>query len=873
MDQPSLLDLAADGPGPTATVPVVAILSPDDRAALIAAAIQLADSQIPFQRDEIGFSNADVFIGRSLAAAVEYSYANDAQERFLALLVAQKYRRQAAPMLGLALERIAEYGRTAPERERVKQDLAEPLRVKRMEDGRFLVESEHRHNYFLRGLNVEREASGVASISRLVFDGAAACSEFVRRVTASAAQVRVVGEAPTQDEISGDQQGLKHKIEAEAIDERVRLRFDYDVALVEAVKRVAGRRFDSATKSWEIPLGALAQAIEVFEIAGGETSQLRALAPDYDPQGDHRFKVAVERSGKRLRFPGLPYDPKLVEGFRQISSSRFDKEKKNWSVEAADAIDLVAVFDEFSATIDAAALREFALNVAPEIEAPITIADETRARLRDYQEIGVEFLTRPLSEIRGAVRGGRALHGTVLGDDMGIGKTCQSVIAAHALASPEEPILVVCPANLRLNWQKEIRKFLGEEPRICVVGGNQGVDAQARFVIVNYELLPRYHEDLKALQPSVLIIDEAHYIKNPKALRSIYLVGGSIPNPEYDKEDEVKRLLPKKLAVEGLCDYAKRVFPMTGTPMPNRVRDSYNLWKAIRHPVAANKRRFDERYCGGHEERVSRDRVVWVNDGATNLEELRELVAPVFLQRKKADVLSLPLKQRTFMPVEVEHADYNRVLQKYKNKRPYGQAIAIALLTEQRMATAIGKAAATAELTANSVEQGSKVLIFSKSTQALDVIQKKLTESLGADEMVRLDGTMDLNHKQEAVDRFQEEAGLRVFLGQIDAAGTGFNLTAANHVIINDLDYVPSTMLQAEDRAFRDGQTQQVQITYMVADGTIDEDIAPLLEVKLDAITTFEGVENVMLDQLRERMERRLEMQQESPSYRLVSGL
>lgn len=867
IEQPSLLD------GAVAARPVSVDLSEDDRWALVGAANRLADSQIPNIQDDIGFSNADVFIGRALAAAVECGYATPDQEKFLALLVAQKYRRQSTPLLGEALERVALFGRAAPDRDIVKRGLAEPVRVRRAEDGGFLVEAEHRHNYYLRGLNAGREQTGIASLSRLTFSSAATCGEFIRRVTAANENVRVVGDAPSREEIVAAAGDLTIKVRAEQIGSRVRLSFDYDRALVEAVKRIPGRRFDVSSKTWEIPAGALSQAVDILSAGGADVVALRELVPDYVPTGDHRFKVAVVREGKRLCFPDLPYDRELVDAFKAIPTKKFDREKKMWSINALDAPDLAPVFERLRERFDSSALEEYAKLPETPAETPVIIPEERLARLRDYQLEGVRLMTTPLSELRKRVMGGRTLAGICVGDDMGLGKTAQATISAEALAAADGHVLIVCPANLRLNWQKEIRKWLGDSPTVRIVGEGQAVDPSARFTIVNYELLPKHYEKLRELQPDVLIIDEAHYIKNPKALRSVYVVGGRLKNPDFDKLNPKQN--PQYLRIDGLCDVSKRVFPLTGTPIPNHIRDCFNLWKAIGHPIAANKRRFDERYCEGHEEYVARGRVAWKNDGASNLEELRQLVAPVFLQRKKSEVLSLPPKQRTFMPIEVDRKEYHRVMRAYRDRGPLRVDLAIQLMTEQRMATALGKAPATSEFAENCVEQGEKVVIFSKSTRALDAIEKTLAEALGANSIVRLDGnTGDMRAKERVVERFQTEEEVKVFLGQIDAAGTGIGLTAANRVIMNDLGFEPLIMQQAEDRVYRSGQERQVQITYMIADGTIDEYIGELLENKLDAITTFEGIDNNMLAQLRARLEREvLTLDVAESSFKLASGL
>jgi SWI/SNF-related matrix-associated actin-dependent regulator 1 of chromatin subfamily A len=301
------------------------------------------------------------------------------------------------------------------------------------------------------------------------------------------------------------------------------------------------------------------------------------------------------------------------------------------------------------------------------------------------------------------------------------------------------------------------------------------------------------------------------------------------------------------------------VIAMTGSPISNHLKDSYALFKLIGHPVAANKHKYEARYCDGHDRHIGRGRTVWTADGATNIEELRRIVAPVFLQRKKADVLKeLPAKQRTFLSVEIDTKAYNAVIERYRQvAREKGDDVdscVLQLLTEQRMATATAKVKPTIDFVENAIEQGDKLIIFSKSTKVLDEYSKHF-----GDRAVRLDGSMSQKKRQDAVDDFQGREEIKVFLGQIDAAGVGLTLTAANHVVFNDIDWVPGPHLQAEDRAHRIGQTRNLRITYMVADGTIDDDIAPMLAEKLGVISTFEDVgEAPLLADLRKAIAARL---------------
>lgn len=840
----------------------IPVLTLEDRAALVGMAQHLVDVQIDnmLEKDYRGFNNADVFIGDALAAAVSEGYASDGQARYLALLVAQKYREQSSERLSPeCMARLVQYGTSAPDRSVVKSGLAEPLSVARREDGAFVVKAAHRHNYHARGLNVIREASGISSVGRLVFKDAASCAEFLQRVTGENSQTRVVGAPPTPDEIARDAGQMAPEIRVERIDERhVRLNFDYDAKLVATVKALPDRRFDGETKSWVIPSAHLPQAIAALDRAGARTDALRALVPDYEEPEDLRFPVSFELKGTRIRFPDLPYDPYLVEAFRAVPSARFDRDTKAWSIDVWDAPHVQPAFRDLADRFNVDAFLAYK-PPALQAEAIAQIPPEKAAVLRDYQRVGVERLLQPLDDLRRTLPGGRTLRGCVVGDEMGLGKTIQAALAADALTDPDSRVLIICPASLKLNWRKEIHKWVGADASVCVVGAGKGIDADARWVVINYDIVPKFYDEMRALKYDVVVLDEAHYIKNPKAIRSLYTIGGTFLDKEADK----------RVKIDGLCAYAqKRVFPMTGTPIPNRMRDSFQLWRAIGHPVAANKHVFEERFCNGHHEYVGR-KEVWVNDGATNVEELREIVAPVFLQRKKSDVLSLPPKVREFVPVEIDQREYRKVMDHYRAKGNVGGECALECLTQQRMATGLAKVPATVEFISNCIEQGEKVIVFSKSTRVLDAIEKKMEKQA----VVRLDGSMSQGARERAVEQFQGSEAIRVFLGQVDAAGVGLTLTAANRVVFNDMDWLPGNLLQAEDRAHRIGQDRHLNVTYLVADGTFDDDIADSLQGKLDVVTTFEGRGNAMLDELKERLATRLGFQLNAPAEPALRAL
>jgi SWI/SNF-related matrix-associated actin-dependent regulator 1 of chromatin subfamily A len=393
-----------------------------------------------------------------------------------------------------------------------------------------------------------------------------------------------------------------------------------------------------------------------------------------------------------------------------------------------------------------------------------------------------------------------ARRGAILADDMGLGKTRQAILALHQ-AQPDGPYLVVCPASVKLNWKREIEAVRPDDDVHIV--GDEAPHAFTGWVVINYDLLKKHIGWLHAMPFAGLVFDEAHYLKNYTSQRS-------------------------KLG-RSLVESAHRplTYMLTGTPLTNRPRDLFPLLSMVDHPLGRHFLTFAKRYCGAF-----RNRFGWVTDGATNLDELALALEGVLLRRTKSEVLDLPPKVRTFIEVDIPQtaarADTRKLLEMLV--APGAQTAHIDLLaqlTKSRHALAIAKAKTTQSYVANAVEQGEKVIVYS----CFDAPVQQFAEHFG-DQAVLLTGETKTTHRQALVDRFQNDDSVRVFIANLQAGGVGVNLTAARQVVFNDLDWVPANHFQAEDRAYRIGQTESVNVEYMVAPNTLDAFIQYVLETK-----------------------------------------
>ena len=410
---------------------------------------------------------------------------------------------------------------------------------------------------------------------------------------------------------------------------------------------------------------------------------------------------------------------------------------------------------------------------------------------------------------------------SILADDMGLGKTRQSVLAMVE-AAPAGPYLVVCPASVKHNWAREIGLALGEVPT-HVIGAERcpGPDWRG-WVIVNYDLLKREIEALKQVPFAGFVFDEAHYLKNHRARRSVLArqllpdegrAGdeGGPPTPEEGKEAD------------------PTVHVLTGTPLTNRPRDLFPLLQLVRHSLGRSFLAFAKRYCDA----TRNDYGHWLTAGASNVEELSLQLQGIMLRRRKEEVLDLPPKLRTWIDVEVpdEVRDrLNAVLADFlddSRRTARGGRAGIAMFAGARRRLAEAKVAQTLDFVRGAVEQGEKVVLFSCFTHATRRFERALGEMA-----VVVTGEVPTAKRPALIDRFENDDSVRVFIGQIHAAGVGINLTSARVVVFNDLDWVPANHWQAEDRAHRIGQDRTVHVTYMVGAGTLEEFVRSVLEAK-----------------------------------------
>ena len=428
--------------------------------------------------------------------------------------------------------------------------------------------------------------------------------------------------------------------------------------------------------------------------------------------------------------------------------------------------------------------------------------------LYDFQKQGVNWL--------------RSKDRAILADEMGLGKTVQ--VAGLLNTTQSFPVLIVCPASLKINWRNELQKWLTHEHSIQVLNGKSMLE-NAEITIINYDILGKH--DILSRHYKMVVCDEAHYLKNPQTKRYKSLFNG------LDTD---------------------RLYFLTGTPITNRPVELWPLLKQI-DKAWSNYKWFTGRYCNAQMKRVGWDRVVRDVSGASNLDELHSRIKPFMLRRLRQDVLSeLPDKTKQIITLPANGAVKIIASENDLTKRrlthlakleanvsdatsdnEFAYAVSrlenyitaqFSELATTRKDLGMAKVKPAIEHINNILDAGEKVVVFAHHR---DVIRELTANLPGA---LVVDGSVPAEHRQRIVDEFQNNPEAKVFIGNIKAAGTGITLTAAHHVVFVELDWTPGNMSQAEDRVVRIGQQNNVLIQLLVFDGSLDARIANILVYK-----------------------------------------
>lgn len=508
--------------------------------------------------------------------------------------------------------------------------------------------------------------------------------------------------------------------------------------------------------------------------------------------------LCVLDSHKRFRVESR-FNQFVVSVCKSLRSSRYDPSSRTWSLDLEEHENFVRRLRENDG-IKVVALPTWILAtfqgrqpiVTPAIEL-LSVDEKLVNALMPFQREGIEF---------GIRNQGRVL----IADDMGLGKTIQAIgIACYYRR--EWPLLIICPSSVRMAWADALLRWLPslKSKEVCVAF-NTKVDLWSGLVaIVSYDLAVRFKETLKSRQFQIVIADECHFLKNHKSLRS-------------------NVCLP-------LLKSSKRAVLLSGTPALSRPSELYTQIDAVAPKLFHSFIQFGVRYCDGRQKHFG-----WDFGGASNLEELQVLLEQkVMIRRLKSEVLSqLPDKVRQVVKLDpslVKASGLKQAEKEFQRAVKLKACVKRTALLGFYRETAEAKCAAAVDYVSDLMESGMKVLIFAHHRIVMDALCNALDSK--KHQYIRIDGSTVGEDRLPLCDEFQSNPSVLAAVLSVTAANTGLNLTAASVVVFAELYWNPGVLIQAEDRVYRIGQKNSVTVRYLIASGTADDYMWPLLQNKL----------------------------------------
>jgi SWI/SNF-related matrix-associated actin-dependent regulator of chromatin subfamily A-like protein 1 len=536
-------------------------------------------------------------------------------------------------------------------------------------------------------------------------------------------------------------------------------------------------------------------------------------------------KATLERAGF------LMHEPTLCEDKARCKACRAKIGRRHWTARIEDATRLRSHCNDIALKIMRDHLHK--LEKSRAVDSNIVVPAPPGLEYLPYQKAGISYAIQRKD--------------TLIGDEAGLGKTVESLGFIN-LTKPKS-VLVVAPATLAFNWKLEAEKWLVDPWTIFVPSAGTETIPQAErlLVITNYEkLVGRMKEGeecesdfAKSLKRTwdVAVFDECHALKNPQSKRSQAVLG----------EFGLMRRSHRTLFLSGtpIENYPKEIWPLAATICPAKFGD----WWA-----------FAKRYCGLHKE-IHDGHTAWVANGSSHLSELQQRLRTTFMVRRlKHDVLKeLPPKRRQLVVLGEnvdwsQHPEFRRWkaiyereyeaalarIESAKTNEEYKKAIkaldafvgiAFTEMSEFRHKTALAKLPMCLQYLDDLLKSSpDNIVIFAHHKDVL----LKLAQHFGED-AVLLFGDTKMEDRGKAVKLFQE-GHKRIFIGGLKAAGSGITLTRANTAVFVEIDWVPATMSQAEDRLCRIGQRKMVHVIHLVLNNTLDVNMSQKVIAKQNTI-------------------------------------
>ncbi|GFS90155.1 hypothetical protein TNCV_508161 [Trichonephila clavipes] len=508
----------------------------------------------------------------------------------------------------------------------------------------------------------------------------------------------------------------------------------------------------------------------------------------------------------RQRFyVNIGYNKEVIDIFKTVASRLYDAQTKRWNFLIEDHEKLMSLLKPLQPNVLIVPLPRFITKIFSKVSETKTIKEHDLSKLDPvmlrsllpFQRDGVNFAIQ---------HEGRVL----IADDMGLGKTIQAIAIANYY-SEDWPLLIVTPSSVRYSWQQSFHTWLPslDEHEISVINSSKDHIPNNKVILMSYDLLTKMKDTIINRKFKSIILDESHFLKNPKSART--------------------------KAAQDIIKNVKRIVMLSGTPALSRPIELFTQISALRSRDFFSYMEYGMRYCNGKQLPWG-----WDFSGSSCMEELQiVLEETVMIRRLKSEVMQqLPDKFRQMIVLDPSKVSTkSKVLiamsQKFKQEALRGMEKRGVLL-EYFHETGEVKLKAVCEYILDLLESDRKFLCFAHHKNVINGICNAI-EGKNVD-YIRIDGSVSSEQRKKLCDKFQLNDACRVAILSITSANCGITLTAANLVVFAELFWNPGILTQAEDRAHRIGQQDNVVVQYLVAKGTADDEMWPLVQRKLDIL-------------------------------------
>ncbi len=392
---------------------------------------------------------------------------------------------------------------------------------------------------------------------------------------------------------------------------------------------------------------------------------------------------------------------------------------------------------------------------------------------------------------------------TLLAFEQGLGKTVTSIAVSEIMSKHIDnyTTLIICPASCKYNWLNELVMWGVDKNAVSIYDSkkkNTVIRRKEKYAIINYDMLKRYGKELATKGYNHIILDEATAIKNTKSKR--YQYTERIVNAGYPK-----------------------LSLLSGTPIWNRVEDLFGYLKLTRHPLGLNYHSFVNRYTESYRNSWGGTTII----KGQNLFELTAKISNFMIRRRKEDCLDLPEKIYTkyYFEFDLYSKEYEAYLKKLE-KDPSNSSGTTSIHTLNRLATK-SKIKNIIEATENILDTGEKIVLFTSYSEP-----REMLEAHFGDRAVSIHGGTPTDQRQANIDKFTNDDDCTVFIGNMQAAGTGINLQVAHNVLFCNFPLTFSELGQCIDRSHRIGLTGPLNVYYTICNGSIDESIYEMIVKK-----------------------------------------